>query len=222
MVSTPCRPTGPVEGVSVAGGRPASSVEGGTRTAVNIWRREGPRGHCPSRRCPAQSGSILPRSIPGLLAVGARPPQDGGPRPFIQGCSSSVPGSPCSLAPSLPRHCLFTARLPVQMCLEAEAMQVMLTGAFRPPTHWCRSDDQHGGLLVSQASLASWSLHLFHVSEAGRPWSSRINGTRGRCHLGSPATLRSAFQILLFGGRGIRIGLGVLGWKPHPEAGHGF
>lgn len=137
----------------------------------------------------AQRGldQFCPAASWGLLAVGACPPQDGGSRPFIQGCSSSAPGSPCSLALSLPRHCLFMARLPVQMCLEAEATQVTPTGAFQPPTHQGHSDGPHGSLLVSQASLASWSLHLFHVSEAGRPRSSRINGTRGRMPPGLPS-----------------------------------
>lgn len=35
---------------------------------MSVWRREGPRGHCPSRQSPARSASTLPRSAPGPLA----------------------------------------------------------------------------------------------------------------------------------------------------------
>lgn len=100
VVSTPCRLNGPVEDVSVAEGRPASSVERGTQTAVSVWRREGPRATVLQRRCQARSGSILPAASWGLLAVGACPPQDGD-QTFLSRAAVHLPGSPCSLALSL-------------------------------------------------------------------------------------------------------------------------
>ena len=70
-----------------------------------------------------------------------------------------------------------------------------------------------------------WRAGVCTCSMSLRLAGPRVAGLMGQgdeCHLASPATLRSAFQIHLRSGRGIRTGLGVLGWKPLLEAGHGY